>query len=426
MPRYAVLVANSVSYLSDIQKSITKPMLRRTVAQISEMLRRLPKNYSFQIYTALDEREKRVRDLVERIARRAKSANSLLLFYYFGHGDLTEDSELQFVHPGKKRGEREFLRFTAVQDIFRNTVGISRTLTILDCCFSAAAGRKFDAGLRGENCLLASTTPIAAARIHYQKDEPPIGAFTRSMLNGLAIHDACVSNTNNEITAESLFRYASAETRTTTGGLQEPYYFGHLSEPISEYVPIPEIEPGFTLRVNPKTGYMKIFAICRTLQAQASFRSTRELYRQILKRYRKSFLVAYVWENGVHRYRPAKYTMLTHYIAFLRAIEIMDESSLSLSPRGRDLMGNWRTNQNRKFLIILDKYLADRGLSRPMIDETIRKILARRRMPTRTEVFTDLSLIGRRLPAAHLGLLLDLLGYIGAVRASSERVYFHW
>jgi hypothetical protein len=37
-----------------------------------------------------------------------------------------------------------------------------------------------------------------------------------------------------------------------------------------------------------------------------------------------------------------------------------------------------------------------------------------------------LSLIGRRIPPGHLGLLLDLLAYIGAVRASSERVYFHW
>jgi hypothetical protein len=120
---------------------------------------------------------------------------------------------------------------------------------------------------------------------------------------------------------------------------------------------------------------MKIFAICRALEARRSFNSLRELYKAILKRYRKAFLVPYVMEDGLHRYRPAKHTMLVPYIDFLRSIEVVDGVSLSLSMYGRNLMRTWRVDYNQTLLSHLDKYLDDRGLNREMVDETIRKIL---------------------------------------------------
>jgi len=47
-------------------------------------------------------------------------------------------------------------------------------------------------------------------------------------------------------------------------------------------------------------------------------------------------------------------------------------------------------------------------------------------MPTRGEVLDRLRRGGAQVPATALGMILDVFGYAGAIRMTSERAYFAW
>src|SRR5512141_2610080 len=117
----------------EIQVSVTRGVLERTLSRFAELLESLPAPYAFTAVALIDAEPRTVRDNVERLAGRARSSDSSFCFYYFGHGALTADQELSFVHPGAKKGEYKALKLSTVEsDINESEVGSS--LTILDCC----------------------------------------------------------------------------------------------------------------------------------------------------------------------------------------------------------------------------------------------------------------------------------------------------
>src|SRR5262245_54426681 len=134
MSRQAILVANSVTY-SDSKASITAPVLRRTIERFASILHGLPDDYSFEVTILLDKLPIDVRHKVEDVAQEAHDSDSLFLFYYFGHGFLSAELELQFLHPGKTKNSNEYLKLSSIENII-DAVDLPKSIFILDCCYA--------------------------------------------------------------------------------------------------------------------------------------------------------------------------------------------------------------------------------------------------------------------------------------------------
>lgn len=428
MSRQAVLVANSITYLEN-QQSVRPGLLRRTVKRIETVLESLPAGYRFQVSVAIDKTPREVRRIAVKAAETAHESNSLLLYYYFGHGALSSELELHFVHPGQRDREMELLALTGIESTLYGA-GARKVLMILDCCYAGALSREWGVQLHGQRCLLASTTPTARAYVHYSNTEPPIGAFTRTIFDGFLAQGACVNSTDNHISAQSLFDYAKQATAEITQGVQTPYMHGALTESLSHYQPVPEIVPGLNTLASVKSGYYKIYIIGRALAGRSAFPSTAALYRDVLRSHRKSFLTPYLNDNGVIEYRPAHASVLARYLRFLRALGIVEREELRLSNYGRAMVSRWTTEYDESILEALDVYLARHELTRDRLQDILREILAHRGLPTSSEIVDYLALggprTGSRLPGSDLRLILDLLGFTGAIRVASDRVYFPW
>lgn len=425
MTRQALLVANSVTYL-DTQKNVPGGLVRRTVSRLETLLRGLPDPYMFQVDTAIDDRPTEVRRKALKAAERAAESDSLLLYYYFGHGALSGEFHLEFVHPGARPRGTERLPLDSVLDLIAGA-GAKKTLMILDCCYSGAFPREFSPTLHPNKCLLASTVPTARARVHYQNDEPPIGAFTQAIFNGFSSDRACVSATDNQLTTDSLFRYAKAETGRLTKDLQAPYARGRLAEVLCEYIAVPETLNGLTRDANIKTGYFKVRAIGEVLASGRGFSNAKALYNEILRgANRDAFKTGYKKPNGDTEYRPAQPSVVLRYLRFMRSLGLIEREDLRLSRRGRQCVKRWKTEYNESMLEVLDGYLERHSVSRPRLEEVLRAILSRRGLPSAGEVVDYFALVGHRMPGSELRLALDFLGYIGAIRMAREPVYFPW
>lgn len=105
----ALLIANSVSY-SEISRSISVSEIKRTINRFAGLLGDLPNPYRFHVTKLFDVTPREVRDKVGTLAEAAANSSSLFLFYYFGHGLLSTELELMFLHP---RGQVEIMKHCA-------------------------------------------------------------------------------------------------------------------------------------------------------------------------------------------------------------------------------------------------------------------------------------------------------------------------
>lgn len=425
MGREALLIANS-AVAQDIQKSVTRSVLRRTVGRFETLLRSLDESHSFNVKTLLDETPQKTKTELEAAARRATRDDALLLLYYFGHGDLTGDYDLQLIYPSSKRTERQALKITALEGILHDA-DCKKSLSILDCCYAGAAEKNFHPTLRtGQHCRLSSTTPTTRSLVRTVTGEPPVGTFTQAILDGFSTSDACISNADNSVNAESLFRYADRVTRELTAGVQQPQLYGRLDEVLFEYVPTPQIIPGYNESAGEKTAYAKVYAICSTLLERGGFDSISELYRAVLAGHRHRFLTPFKTADGTLEYHPAKPDAIRRYVRFLRSLGLLDDAALRLTSQGRAVVRAQKSRYNHLLVDAAEAYLRRQGLSRDRVERALRDILAFRGVPSRREVFDRLMRVGHRLPTAELGIVLDILGYAGALRMTTEKAYFPW
>jgi hypothetical protein len=222
-----------------------------------------------------------------------------------------------------------------------------------------------------------------------------------------------------------LFKYASEQTSILSAKTQNPTIIGNLSEPLSEYQRKPEIIQGLSAEADEKTAYRKILAICRTLDGTRHPKDLSSLYDALLARYSDSFQTLYKTAKGQFIYRPVNPTVVGRYIRLLRALHLVDDEELRLSSSGKILVSSWEKTYNQRLLRAIDNYLARLGITRDDIERALQQILANRGVPSRTEIIDYLSL-GQSLPKDTLGIILDLLGYMRAIRMSPGRAYFPW
>jgi len=168
------------------------------------LLEGLPSPFQFETHQLLDERPSRINRELDRAATQCRSAESLLLIYYFGHARRVPDG-LAFVHRGPSKQTRESLTFQSM--FYRVRAGDpSSALFVLDCCYAGAAGKHVAELPQNRYCLIACTTASTRA-LWENRGDTPIGVFTSTLLDGFFNPAAAVSNVDDRITAESLFSF---------------------------------------------------------------------------------------------------------------------------------------------------------------------------------------------------------------------------
>lgn len=424
MGREALIVGNTTSYSHG--KSIAKPsFLNRTLNNIATVLSDFPDDYSFNTNILLDKTPTEVRQSFDSATQRAADSGSLFLFYYFGHGILSQNLDLLLVHPGGTPDLPATLRLQALEAMI-SASELSKSIFIIDCCYAGAKSQDIPFNLRGQHCRIASSTPSARAYLMSGEADDPIGVFTRVVIDGLTSDIACKSATEDVITAQSLFDYSGAETNRITNGAQEPILLGSLVEPLTEYRRVPDIIPGVSNAPDEKTAYRKILAILQAIRENHLFPDIGSIYDLVLDDYPDIFQTLHKKANGSFEYLPVQEGVIYRYIRFLRLLGLVKPENLSLTTTGRSLTANGSRLYNTRLLEAIDEYLVRVGLSREILDQALRQILSSRRVPSSREILDYLTLGGYRFHKHDMALILDLLGYLGAIRMSSNRAYFPW
>lgn len=421
MSRQAVIVANSAAFLGT-KAGISQAILNRTLDRLERALTDLSLRLRFEVTRCVGLSPEEVITTVRTRAGQAQKTRDLFFFFYLGHGVLSRDLQLEFLHPAPVGHTTLPLarleKTVAAEDV-------EKSLFVIDCCYAGAQDRTFTSQLSGEHCRLASTTAAARAYVVTRRTDDPVGVFARAIIDGFSSPDACRSSTENIITAESLFIYADKRTREETKDVQQPKKLGYLTEELADYKPRPDLVEGVAVS-DDKTAYKKMLAICQTLATFQEPPSLKSLYHILLSRYRKAFETLYKKGKFDFDYRPVKPPVISKYVRFLRRLGLVDHDNLSLTPEGKALANRWGDRYSVHLLAAIDRYLKNIGLSRLDIEDTLRQILRTRQVPTQTTVLDSLSLRHPMLLRNEMSIILDILGYIRAIRMSSHRAYFPW
>jgi hypothetical protein len=246
-------------------------------------------------------------------------------------------------------------------------------------------------------------------------------------MDGLTSEEATASITDDSITISSLYAFVRATTAAQTQNAQSPYLFGTVDGPLSIFAAAPVVTPGQS-PAPIKSGYSKLCTIIDAL-GRGRFAEAKDLYAAALARKRDAFLTPFKDDSGKIGERPAHWTSIRNYISFLRVIGVIDHEELRLSTRGRELLDDVDSTFNAKLLLLIDEYLTRVNLTRPIIRDAMNALLQRRALPTRGNILTDLQLTrGYGLTQTHLGLTLQVLGYMGVfgMPGRREQVFFPW
>jgi hypothetical protein len=424
MTRRALLVGNSVTY-SDLSKSISRPIVERTIQRLRGLLSDLGAEYSFDVSVCIDERGQTVIRKLEEIAIRAARDGDLLLFYYFGHGDLSAEAKLLLLHRGPKKGEHDRVGLEQLETrISENEV--PKSLFLLDCCYAGGVARTFPYTLKGDHCRIAATAPSSKAYVMSGTVEDPIGSFTSALMESFTTPSACVSSVDNRVTTTSLFDYVQVTLADSDRGrVQTPTIQGALREELFEYRSAPALHRAYAHWADEKTAYAKIIVICRAM-AETTVPNTLALHRYLTTKYSRSFQTLYKQDDGSFIYVPVGHKVVTRYTSFMQRLDLLHDGAFILSLRGKSLASKWESRGNELLLDAVDAYLVKRGMTRDELVNATRRVLQNRRIPTKDEVADILSLTGYRLLKWDVGLLLDLLAYAGVLRVAERRAYFPW
>lgn len=421
MPRQALLVGNSITF-RDLTKSVTKDLIKRTLTRLERLLTDLDSSYAFGVEHLIDGTSGAVLRQVEKSAAAAATSGDIFLFYYFGHGALSSELQLLLKPDDATTGP---LELASVESRVVES-HVPKSLFVLDCCYSGAVARTFSWGLKGQHCRLASTVATSLAYVTTNRTDAPIGAFTAAMMEGFTSSKACVSSTDDSVTAESLFRYAKPRTKEISPDQeQEPVMEGYLPDVLFEYRSTPRVQSGYSTWASKKTGYAKLLAICRVL-ASSRRRTLITLHKVLVTEYRDSFRTLFKRDDERFEYIDVSIQVVGRYVGLLRRLNLISGSELKLTERGRLAATHWKGRYNELLLAAIDDYLRVRGVAREDFVTASRRVLHSRRVPSGQEIIDLLVLGGHHLPRGDATTILDLLGYAGAIGVADRRAYFPW
>ena len=425
MNRQAILLGNTAES-DDPSLSVSASVLQRKLRDIENVLNRLGK-YSFNVLHLRNQKRQSASNEIHRTVQRysqsiGRSADSCLLFYYFGHA-VVREKELCFVFKDSKSDQMPTM--LSFQDIVKTVLGfhIPSVIFVLDCCYAGAAEYSVPqfSGARSNYYLLASTLPTQKAII--ENANVPFGAFSNFLFAGLRDPDAAAHPTKI-VTPQSWFTYAAKLTKEKFH--QIPYRVdGGLSEmTLAEVSPRVVIFPGYNPRAPKKCFYSKTRWICTSILLKG-FHSPERLYGFIKNSNPTEMLTPVKLKNSVV-YRPITQTRLNQYLFRLRSLGLLeDETDLHLTMKGEKLVSRSGKDFNVVLIDLVSDAFKKAGTSLDELDSIVRFRLSTIGIPNASSIYDDATQSTRMsMSLEWFTVLIDLLAQIGFFRYSSRRTYF--
>ena len=394
--------------------------------ELAAQLESLEGEHSFRTEKIVDKPTGQARESIRRAIKRAGQQGSTLLFYYFGHGlkhpfrdelyFFASDSELD--DPGG------MLKFSDVVGWLAEYQPASSVI-ILDCCHAGTVAEPLRlTGISGNYYLMASVNAKDKALIDGDGQQA-YGIFSKQMLQ--AFTDPGARDNGRDVTFKSFFSYAKTRTELALG--QKPYSIdGNLSDEVFfQQASVANIQHAIKHDVSEKAIYRKLFVIGSEL-LETPVQSERFLYGRLKRRHVVSFLqprktgpntliYEFVSPEAFHRY--------LRIATFLGIIHDREDSLLTLTTRGREMMVRRGRNYNAVLAELLEEYWTRNGLQVTAFEDAIHLRIRRGDAPSLRNIHRDLTMSGLiGISKQVFQVLFELTAYVGALNYSSRKDVF--
>jgi hypothetical protein len=218
----------------------------------------------------------------------------------------------------------------------------------------------------------------------------------------------------------------AADVKSRTNSIQVPELYGVLHENLTEYEPMPELIPGISTDIDEKTSYRKVLAIISILFQNPAVRDAQSLFSKLVHKYPREFETLVKKPNRVFAYEQVSIEVLHRYLRFLEKLGIVGATRIRLTQQGREMARRSNASFNALLLECIDHSLSLQRLTRSDIEQALRRILSSRDIPSKSKVLDYLTLGRPTISKEELGMMVDLLGHIRAIRMSDGKAYFPW
>jgi len=226
--RYAILIASS-SFQDQNLQNLRCP--ENDVDGLNEILKSREYGNFSETWPLKNSVSYDILNTINQVFKKAHQ-NDLVLIYFSGHGKLDRAGRL---HLATTNTIVDLMETTSIPiESLKNLVDVAntnRTILILDCCFSGAAGVAFSqtrssvndqlqllSGGRGIYIMTSSTS----VQISIERESEKYGAFTKHIIEG--IRDWRAANEHGYVTIDGLYSYVHKQM--IAEGFQKPMKWG--------------------------------------------------------------------------------------------------------------------------------------------------------------------------------------------------------
>jgi hypothetical protein len=248
--------------------------------------------------------------------------------------------------------------------------------------------------------------------------------FSKFLLDGFN-NQGAREPLSRDVTFKSLNMFADKMTRgkskqipySIDGGLAADIFFKQTAEPM--------IASEVRDYVAKKSSYRKLFILCSYL-LKTTFPTDRSFYRFVTKRKPQEFLTPIKVQAGVVKYSVVGLDTFKRYLDLSRLLGVVEKDMpLRLTPKGKWMMRRDGKFYNIGLLDAVKRMWMSYGLQIADIEDTIGTRIKNNGVPSIEGIYMDMFL-GKKVSIRKelFKVLLDLTGYVGALKYSADRTFF--
>jgi hypothetical protein len=425
MTRHAILVANSVAY-GDAHKRLPRVVARTVTSDFEARLDELGGS-SFQVLSVLDRPMQEAAAAIRDTIKTTSSKTDLLLFYYFGHAVRPIDDKEALHLYFRDSDWLEPPSMLDFDDITKWLIAYKppKVLVILDCCYAGAVATKLRILQKygGRHFLMASVSHKGKAQVDFGEAQP-IGIFSKYLLDAFSASGARAP-LGTEVTFQSFFNFANTAVRSASS--QEPFATdGDLGDEVFFEQSLQAAVPS-SLRhgVPRKSVYFKLYSLLHAITS-TRFASDSALYKSIQAHPPREFLTPVKVGRDRIEYRPIGEDAFDTYLYLARLLGLLRPSAPPrATPLGTSMIRKAGAAFNSSLFSALMAMWRSRGIDLPDLHKAIGQRLAGNGIPDVDSIFLDLYVTrSLRMSKELFKILLDLTGYVGALRYSTHHTFF--
>lgn len=423
MTRHAILVANSINYGGLKSFNVPRRVVYRLVNELGERLGNAsPEPY--RLTPVVDQPSAQAQRTIKKALRNASGADSMVLFFYFGHGIVGEDRKTLYLYFNDNEVDDlpSMLRFSDIVE-WVDSYKVGSALFVVDCCYAGLGAEPMLAKCSRPCYLMASVNAKERAAIDYA-EEVPLGVFTRWFLRGFTDQRARAT-LSRRVTAQSLFDFMNAETRAKSSQTPVRIDGGLAGHVLWEQTSAITIQKSVRSSVAKKGLYRKLFAIGTSLLA-TEFRTETAFHKFFDDRKSPEMLTPVLAERGVVRYRVVGFRAFQGYLRTARELGMVQKGEpVRLTPEGKRMCRVDGARFNLGLCDALKGLWSRGGVELTDLEDTLTGILRRGGVPSEDAAFWETFLSERlHLSRAAFYALLALSADVGLVQCSREKTFF--